>query len=164
MSEPVPADPDDTGAALAPGRRLARGVCRHLLGHDFVTVEELSPRPGLRVDIMALGPKDEIWVIECKSSRADFASDRKWQGYLEWCDRFYWAVGPGFPAELLPEATGLIIGDDYGAEIVREAPEHRIAAARRRVLIRKFARHAALRLHGVRHGHLRPDGSLSDRA
>lgn len=166
MAQPPPTYPagNDTVEMLPPGRRLARGVCRHLLGHDFVTVEELSPTPGLRVDVMALGPKDEIWVIECKSSRADFTSDQKWEGYLEWCDRFFWAVGPDFPTELLPEATGLIIGDDYGAEIVRDAPDHRLAASRRRVLIRKFARHAALRLHGLRHGQIRPDGSVSGRA
>ena len=55
-----------------PGQRLARGVARALRQFDFVAVEELVPAPGLRVDLMALGPKGEIWVIECKSSRADF--------------------------------------------------------------------------------------------
>ena len=46
---------------------------------------------------MALGPKGEIWVIECKSSRVDFTSDAKWQGYLDWCDRYFWAVDEEFP-------------------------------------------------------------------
>ena len=55
---------------LQPGQLLARGVCRHLRSHDFVCVEELVPTSGLRVDVMALGPKGEVWVIECKSSRA----------------------------------------------------------------------------------------------
>ena len=50
------------------------------------------PTRGLRVDVFALGPKGEFWVIECKSSRADFIADGKWQGYLEWCDRYFWAV------------------------------------------------------------------------
>ncbi|MCV6594046.1 MAG: MmcB family DNA repair protein, partial [Silicimonas sp.] len=92
-----------------PGQLLARGVCRHLAGLDFVSVEELIPAPGLRVDVMALGPKGEVWVIECKSSRVDFTSDHKWQGYLEWCDRYFWAVDEDFPTELLPKDTGLII-------------------------------------------------------
>ncbi len=70
-----------------PGQLLARGVCRHMASLDFVTVEELVPAPGLRVVVMALGPKGEVWIIECKSSRADFQSDQKWQGYTEWCDR-----------------------------------------------------------------------------
>ena len=85
-----------------PGQRLARGVCRALRDFDFVTVEELVPSPGLRVDVMALGPKGEVWIIECKSSRADFMADQKWQHYLEWCDRFFWAVDGDFPADLLP--------------------------------------------------------------
>lgn len=139
-----------------PGQLLARGVCRHLLGHDFVTVEELVPAPGLRVDVMGLGPKDEIWIIECKSSRADFMSDGKWQGYLEWCDRYFWAVDEAFPTELLPDGTGLIIADAYNAEIIRLGPETKLPGARRKVMMRKFARHAALRWHAARDSGVSP--------
>ena len=144
---------------LQPGQLLARGVCRHLLGHGFVTVEELVPTPGLRVDVMALGPKGEVWVIECKSSRADYMSDSKWHGYLEWCDRFFWAVDEVFPTELLPAETGLIIADPYDAEIIRMGPESRLAGARRKVMLQKFARHAAMRLQALRDP--RPSGMLS---
>ena len=147
MTVPRPA-PDPLPAM--PGQRLARGVCRHLLGHDFVTVEEMVPAPGLRVDVMALGPKGEIWVIECKSGSADFRADRKWQGYLEWCDRFFWAVDGDFPTALLPEGSGLILADAYDAEILRMAPETPLAPARRQVRVQKFARQAALRLQGWR--------------
>lgn len=143
--------PDDlTPQAERPGQTLARGVCRHLLSHDFVSVEELTPTAGLRVDVMALGPKGEIWVIECKSSRADFASDQKWTGYLEYCDRFFWAVGADFPTDLLPDDTGLMIADGYDAEILRLGPETKLAGARRKALTQKFARHAALRWHSAR--------------
>jgi hypothetical protein len=143
--------PDDIARdLLRPGQLLARGVCRHLVGHDFVTVEELTPAPGLRVDVMALGPRGEIWVVECKSSRVDFQSDAKWQGYLDWCDRYFWAVDSSFPAELLPEGTGLILADAYDAEIVRMGPETKLPGARRKVLTQKFARHAALRWHAAR--------------
>jgi hypothetical protein len=117
---------------------------------DFVAVEELVPAPGLRVDVMALGPKGEIWVIECKSSRTDYLTDQKWQGYLEWCDRFFWAVDQDFPTDLLPEGTGLIIADAYDAEILRMGPETPLAGARRKVMLQKFARHAASRLHAFR--------------
>jgi hypothetical protein len=133
-----------------PGQSLARGVCRHLLSHDFVSVEELVPCGGLRVDVMALGPKGEVWVIECKSGRADFQADHKWQGYLEWCDRFFWAVDAEFPTDLLPEGTGLILADAYDAEILRMGPETRLAPARRKVVVQKFARHAALRWQAAR--------------
>lgn len=135
---------------LQPGQLLARGVCRHLSTHGMVTVEELVPSSGLRVDVMALSPKDEVWVIECKSSRVDFQTDNKWQGYLEWCDRYFWAVDADFPTELLPRETGLIIADQYDAEIIRPAPLDKMAAARRKVMIRKFAFHAARRLQDYR--------------
>jgi hypothetical protein len=135
---------------MQPGQVLARGVCRHLLTHGFVTVEEMAPMPGLRVDVMAMGPHGEIWVIECKSSRADFVADRKWHNYLGFCDRFFWAVDAAFPVEMLPEGSGLIIADGYDAEILRVGPETRLAGARRKSMLQKFARHAALRLQAAR--------------
>ena len=135
---------------LLPGQLLARGVARHLVSHGFACVEELVPSRGLRVDVMALGPKGEIWVVECKSSRADFTSDSKWRGYLDWCDRFFWAVDEAFPTDLLPDGTGLLIADAYDAEILRMAPETRLAPARRKVMVQKFATHAARRLHALR--------------
>ncbi len=137
-------------AGLTLGQRLARGVCRHLRGHGFVTVEELVPATGLRVDVMALGPKGEIWVVECKSGRADYVTDNKWQGYLEWCDRFFWAVDAEFPTDLLPADSGLILADSYDAEIIRMGPNTPLAPARRRALMQGFARHAAQRLQSYR--------------
>tara|TARA_R110002094_G_scaffold12385_2_gene22473 strand:- start:760 stop:1233 length:474 start_codon:yes stop_codon:yes gene_type:complete len=144
--------------ALQPGQLLARGVGRHLVSHGFACVEELVPARGLRVDVMALGPRGEIWIVECKSSRADFTSDNKWHGYLEWADRFFWAVDADFPTDLLPDETGLIIGDAYGAEIIRMGPDSRLAPARRKVMVQKFAFHAARRLHGMRD----PDMGMGD--
>lgn len=117
---------------------------------DFACLEEFTPDRGKRVDVMALGPKGELWVVECKSSRADFRSDRKWTGYLDYCDRYFWAVDATFPVDLLPEATGLIFADSYDAEIRRMPEQSALAAPRRKVLTRKFARAAALRLQGAR--------------
>lgn len=145
-----PMQDDIDRPSLTPGQLLARGVSRALRSHDFVSVEELVPTSGLRVDVMALGPKGEVWIVECKSSRADFQSDQKWRGYLKWCDRFFWAVDSDFPTELLPDDTGLIIADAYDAEIVRMGPEGRLAPARRKVVVQKFARHAAMRAQAAR--------------
>ncbi len=143
--------PDDFSTdGLLPGQLLARGVCRHLASLDFACVEEFVPAPGLRVDVMALGPKGEVWIVECKSNRADFTSDHKWEGYLGYCDRYFWGVDEGFPSELLPLETGLILADAYDAEIVRMAPEDKLAAARRKAMTARFARHAARRLHALR--------------
>lgn len=131
------------------GQRLARGVARMLRSLDHAVLAEFVPARGLRVDLMSLGPKGEIWIVECKSCRADFAGDRKWQGYLDWCDRYFWAVDGDFPAELLPGETGLILADPFGAEIQRMAPPTPLAGARRNRLVRDFGRAAAMRLHGL---------------
>jgi hypothetical protein len=74
----------------------------------------------------------------------------KWQGYLEWCDRYFWAVDMAFPVDVLPEGTGLIIADDYDAEVIRMATETKLAPARRKKLIQKFAMDAARRLQSLR--------------
>lgn len=142
---------------MQPGQLLARGVCRHLASHGFSCVEELVPTRGLRVDVMALGPKGEVWVVECKSCRADFMGDQKWESYLAWCDRFFWAVDADFPTDLLPDDTGLIIGDAYGAEIIRMGPEARLAPARRKGMVQRFATTAARRLHMLRDPDMLPE-------
>jgi hypothetical protein len=154
MLKPLP----DPVARPMPGQMLARGVCRHLLGHDFATLEEVVPAPGLRVDVMALGPRGEIWVIECKSGLADYRADHKWRGYLDWCDRFFWAVDAAFPTDILPPETGLILADAYDAEILRVGAETPLASARRKVMVQKFARLAALRLLSLRDPGLSPFG------
>ncbi len=136
---------------------LARGTCRHLGDLGFACVTEFVPERGLRVDVIALSRSGEIWIVECKSSRADFMTDNKWQGYLPWCDRFFWSVGPDFPTDILPDGTGLITADAYDADILRDAPETRLAASRRSALTRRIARTAALRLQG----HLDPGPALT---
>ena len=113
---------------------------------DFASLTEFSTRDGLRMDVLALGKKGEIWCVEVKSSRADYLSDRKWEGYLGWCDRFFFAVPESFPDELLPFEHGLIRADAYGADILRWGPEERLAAARRKAMTLQFARNAAQRV------------------
>lgn len=146
MDNAVQRPPKDMTA----GQLLARGMCRHMASQGFVCIEEFTPSKGLRVDVLALGPKGELWVIECKSSKADFQSDNKWEGYLEWCDRYFWAVDMDFPTDLLPNDTGLMIGDSYDAAITRMAPEEKLAPARQKMIIQKFAMNAAQRLQTLR--------------
>ncbi len=128
------------------GVKLARGVCRALAQHDFASLCEFSPSAGLRVDVMAVGPKGELWVVECKSSLGDLQADRKWPRYLEWCDRFFWAVPAGFPTEYLPQTGGLIVADAWGGTLVRMPEPTPLSAARRRALLLRFARAAAWRI------------------
>lgn len=133
--------------ALSPGFVLARGVARALDAMGFVAVPEFVLASGLRADLLAVGPKGEVWIIECKSSQADFRADQKWQGYLPWCDRFFWAVYPDFPRDILPGGYGLFLADGYGGALVQSGAEHRLAPARRKALTLAVARTAARRLH-----------------
>ena len=135
---------------LKTGQLLARGMARHLAGLGFVSLEEFPPIKGLRVDLLALGRKSEIWIIECKSSREDFMSDKKWHNYLPWCDQYFWAVPTDFPMDILPEQTGVFWADGYDAELMRDAPISTLSPARRKSIIHRFARRAARRLAVLR--------------
>ena len=88
-------------------------------------------------------------LVEIKASRADFLADRKWQDYLDYCDRFYFAVAAGFPLDLLPPGEGLILADRFAGEILREARFRCLAAARRKAMLIRFARASAGRLQAL---------------
>ncbi|MEO0363257.1 MAG: MmcB family DNA repair protein [Pseudomonadota bacterium] len=133
-------------AAAKPGQIIARGVCRFLIDEGLAPVTEFSPASGLRTDVTALARDGEIWVVECKSSLADFRADAKWRGYLDYCDRFFFAVPGGFPEEVLPADEGLIFADAFGAEIARDAAARPMAAARRKAQTLRIARASAIRL------------------
>jgi len=120
-----------------------------LAQRGFAGLTEFTTRDGLRMDVCALGPKGDIWCIEVKSSRADFLADRKWEGYLGWCDRFFFAVPECFPDDILPPGHGLIRADAYGADILRFGPEEKLAAARRKAMTLAFARNAAQRVQAL---------------
>ena len=107
---------------------------------------EFSLKTGRRADVMVLDRKGAFTIVEIKSSRPDFQSDRKWPEYLDYCDRFFFAVAPGFPVEILPEDCGLIVADAYGAEIVRDATAFSLNGSRRRHLTLRFARAAGQRV------------------
>ena len=126
--------------------KISRGVMRHFAQIGLSSLSEFSPIRGLRVDIVALGPSDEIWIVECKSGKNDFKSDNKWHNYLDWCDRYFWAVDAEFPIDILPYDTGLIIADSYDASILREAPLNKVSVARRKKLIKSIAKSACNRL------------------
>ena len=140
---PLPTDGRQSPTALA----VALGARRLLAGHGFASVTELTLASGRRADIVGLGPCGTIWIVEIKSSVADFRADAKWPQYRDFCDRFFFAVPSDFPAEILPEEAGLILADSYGTEMVRGAPEHRLAGARRKAVTLRFAHAAAGRLH-----------------
>ncbi len=125
---------------------IGRGAVRLMARLGMASVAELPLPNGRRADLVVLSPKGEIWILEIKSSVEDFRSDQKWPEYKDFCDRLFFAVKPDFPVDILPEETGLVLTDRFGGEVVRDAPEHRLAPARRKSMTLRFARASALRL------------------
>ena len=128
---------------------MQRGVCRLLAAHGFCAVGEVTLASGRRADLVGLGAKGEIWIVEIKTSVEDYRADRKWPDYLAFCDSFFFATHAEVPAAIFPEETGLIVADPYGGEIVRARPHGALAAARRKAMMLRLARTAAQRLHGL---------------
>jgi len=131
---------------------VVRGVSRLLFRHDFMALSEVPLANGRRADLMALDARGQVVIIEIKVSRADLRGDAKWPDYLDYCDRFFWAVPSGFdlaPFEepaFRPDCCGLIVADRYDAAILREASTRPMPPARRKSELLRFARRAAWRV------------------
>ncbi|MEQ1863121.1 MAG: MmcB family DNA repair protein [Micropepsaceae bacterium] len=125
---------------------VARGVSRLLLERGWSPLLEFTLPSGRRLDVAAIAENGDISAVEIKVSLADLRADEKWPEYLEYCDRYYFAIPETFPVEALPAEHGLIVADRFGAAIVREAAHAPISAARRKSLLIKFARTAAERI------------------
>ena len=141
----VPVDGRQSQTAL----KVARGTARLLHAHGFCVVSELPLASGRRADLAALGADGEIWIVEIKSSLEDFRADGKWPEYREYCDRLFFAIPQEMDQEIMPSDAGLIVADNWGADILREPAELPIHASRRKAVTLAFARAAALRLHGL---------------
>ncbi len=126
--------------------QVRRSAARLCVALAWAPLHEVPLPNGRRADILALRRDGGFVCIEVKSGPRDFLTDQKWPEYRAFSDALYFAVDPGFPLALLPQATGLIVADATGAEILREAPSHPLAASRRRALLHRFATLAAMRL------------------
>ena len=126
--------------------RITDAVARSFVERGDACLREFTLRSGRRVDIIALGRDGHITIVEVKSSRQDFQSDRKWRDYLEWGDSFYFAVSDEFPRNILPDGDtcGIIITDGFDCLEVQHAPKTKLVAQRRNHLTRRLA-HVAMR-------------------
>ncbi|OYZ94301.1 MAG: hypothetical protein B7X99_15300, partial [Rhizobiales bacterium 17-65-6] len=134
---------------------LQRGVLRHFAALGLIGIPEFCLASGRRADIAALDPKGEVSIVEIKSSVADFRADAKWPDYRLHCDRLYFAVTVDFPLELLPLDVGILVGDAFGAAVIRPAPAHPLPAATRKALLIRLARAGAGRLAALHDPELR---------
>ena len=147
------ASPHDCFADAPPvARDVARGVTRLFFRQDQFALCEVPLPNNRRADMMAIDAKGCLTIVEIKVSRADLRGDGKWPDYLDYCDRFFWAVPSGFALDLFetddfrPEVAGLIVADRYDAAVLREPAYRPLAHARRKAETLRFARRAARRL------------------
>jgi hypothetical protein len=142
-------DTEPTGRADTPADAalLRRGVMRMLRDMGYAGLAEVALASGRRADVLGIHRNGSVVIVEIKTTVADFRADAKWPDYLDWCDRFFFAVPHDFPVGLLPEDHGVILADPYGADVVRDTERRPLAAARRRALTLRVARGAAERLH-----------------
>jgi hypothetical protein len=143
--------PDCFADAPMVARDVARGIARLFFRQDLYALCEVPLPNGRRADMVAIDAKGQLIIVEIKVSRADLLGDRKWGDYLDYCDRFYWAVPPELAPicneeRYLPGEAGLIVADRYDAVTVREAAHRPLAPARRKAELLRFARRAARRL------------------
>jgi hypothetical protein len=153
-----PLEPPVDGRQSDTALRVARGTARLLHAHGFCVVSELALPSGRRADLVALDSGGTIWIVEIKSSIADFRADQKWPDYRLHCDRLFFATAQEVPAEIFPSDAGLIVADHFGAQMLTDAPEHKLAAATRKSMMLLFARAAALRLQSL----VDPNGPYGD--
>jgi hypothetical protein len=125
---------------------VARGASRLLIQEGYSPILEFTLPNGRRLDVAALGADGCMLGVEIKVSLADLKGDAKWPEYLDFCDRFYFAIPPDFPDEFVPPGTGLIVADRYSGAIVRPSPEWQLHPSRRKAVTLKFAKCAAERL------------------
>lgn len=138
----LPPDRRQSETALA----IARGTTRLLRSLGFACVPELALPSGRRADLVAINPRGDVWIVEIKSSLADWRADDKWHEYRAHCDRLFFAFTQDLPCEIFPNDTGRIVADAYGAHLHCDAPEHRLTAATRKVMMLRFGLVAAERL------------------
>jgi len=145
----VSRDPCIDGRQSDRAYAIQRGACRALQALGLAPLTELTLANGRRADVAAISRTGDIWIVEIKSSLADFRSDSKWRDYTVFCDRFLFAVDRDFPRRVIPGNAGLMIADKYGAEIIRGGEIERLSAPRRKAMTIRFARHASFRLRDI---------------
>jgi hypothetical protein len=150
----APVDGRQSETALA----ISRGTARLLASLGFSCISELPLASGRRADLTAINRKGDIWIVEIKSSVADFRADHKWADYRAHCDRLFFATTTQVPCEIFPPDTGLIVADAFGADIKCDAPEHRLAPATRKAMTLAIARAGSMRLQSL----IDPAGPYND--
>ncbi|WP_223479188.1 MmcB family DNA repair protein [Oricola indica] len=142
-------NPLEDGRQSARAMRIRRGVQLLLAEMGAAHLPELTLASGRRADIIALFRDGSIWIVEIKSSIEDMKADSKWPDYRDYCDRLFFATLEDVPEAIFPPDCGFIRADTHGAALLRDAPENRLAAARRKAVTLRIAQAASQRLYAA---------------
>lgn len=146
---------DDDELIIHDGRQsptaasVQRGVCRMLLNAGHMSIPEFQLASGRRADVLSIDRSGTVWIIEIKSSLADFQVDNKWPEYWDYCDQLFFARPIELDETIFPQDAGLIVADSFGAEITRISPVQKLSPARRKSVTLLAARTAAIRLQRI---------------
>ena len=110
----MPVDGRQSPTALA----VARGTTRLLHSLGYLGGQRTCRSPPAAAPISwRSSATGEIWIVEIKSSVADFRADQKWMDYRLHCDRLFFATTIDVPCDIFPPDTGLIVADAFGASV-----------------------------------------------
>lgn len=89
-------------------------VARHFTKKRMCVHTEvgLNRRGRLRADLVALSMRGELVVIEVKSSKRDYLTDHKYEGYIPYGNRFYFAMTEDVYEEVverIPSHVGVFV-------------------------------------------------------
>ena len=120
-------------------RRAVEAGIRWLLPRPRYSLSsEVRLPSGQFADLVVRCADGELWIVEIKSSKQDFRTDKKWKGYRRYCDRLFFATTPNMQTKIFPNNTGLIVANLFEASLVRDAPLLRLAPSTRNAMISCF--------------------------
>jgi hypothetical protein len=99
--------------------KLKEAVSKYWLKKRMSVTFEIGLCKGgrLRADVLAVSMSRKVICIECKSSVADFRSDKKWYNYKAYCDQFYFAMDHATYLKVKAE-----IPKGIGIFVIKEVP------------------------------------------
>lgn len=117
--------------------------------YDEVGLKSDSRYSRLRADLLGITVSGEIVIVEVKSCWQDFTSDNKWEKYLAFCNKMYFAISADLYNSKHSEhiikrlkefGIGLLVVSDLGSVSVKSNCKRRkVLGKTRRWLITKLA-------------------------
>lgn len=121
----------------------AASMMHYRFSTSWLVFTEVMVYGGRRADVLAIDYHGEVRILEVKSCREDFTSDKKWESYLKSCHRLSFVTPPGIIdlSELPPEVGLYELNTEWPAK-----GDHPLIA-RRHAKKRKIESLAGLYLH-----------------